>query len=194
MSAILLCLCLAQTARAQFNEYAVPDKYLQYVPGAAALFLPFTGVEAGHSWFWDRAIVAGVGFLAESAIVNSIKYTVRETRPDGSADNSFPSGHTATAFLGAEMVRCELGWGWGAGAYAVATSVAVLRVYHQRHWWWDVAAGAGAGVLSAHIGYWLLQPVKDLFGIRMPERVRVAAVPAIDPYSGTFCASLAMTF
>ena len=80
-------------------------------------------------------------------------------RPDGSANNSFPSGHTATTFMGAELVRIEYGdespW-YSVGAYAVATTVGVLRVYNERHWFTDVFAGAGVGILSARIGHWLL--------------------------------------
>ncbi|MBQ1177891.1 MAG: phosphatase PAP2 family protein, partial [Bacteroidaceae bacterium] len=71
----------------------------------------------------------------------------------------FPSGHTATTFMGAELVRIEYGdehpW-LAAGAYTLATAVGVLRVYNDRHWFTDVFAGAGVGILSARIGYWLL--------------------------------------
>ncbi|MDE6694481.1 MAG: phosphatase PAP2 family protein, partial [Bacteroidales bacterium] len=40
--------------------------------------------------------------------------------------------------------------------YTVATSVAFLRMYNNRHWLNDVIAGAGIGILSARIGYWML--------------------------------------
>lgn len=36
--------------------------------------------------------------------VNTIKYTAQVDRPDKSARNSFPSGHTAVAFMGAEFL------------------------------------------------------------------------------------------
>ena len=32
----------------------------------------------------------------------------------------------------------------------------VLRIYNNRHWLNDVLAGAGIGILSARIGYWML--------------------------------------
>ena len=116
-----------------------------------------------------------------------------EERPDGSAFNSFPSGHSATAFMGAELVRHEYGWGWGGAAYALATSVAVLRVVHQRHWWWDTLAGAGVGILSANIGYWLMEPVENLLGISKPAG-QIALCPTVDPMSGAVCATFAMRF
>jgi len=193
--AILFAILICEPCRAQFNEYAVPDMYLQYVPHAATLFLPVCGVKnVEHPWIWDRVIVVGWGIASSTLICNGLKLVIREERPDKSAMNSFPSGHTATAFSGAEIVRHEFGWGWGAGAYAVATSVAVLRVVHNRHFVWDTIAGAGIGILSANIGYWLLQPTKNLFRIKTPERMKVALAPSVDPYSGVICASLAVTF
>ena len=107
----------------------------------------------------DRSLERVTSYVALGAIVNSIKYTVREPRPDGSANNSFPSGHTATTFMGAELVRIEYGddspW-YSVGAYTVAIAVGALRVYNNRHWFTDVFAGAGVGILSARIGYWML--------------------------------------
>ena len=190
--AVLTALCLAVPSRAQINEYAYPDMYLQYVPAVADLGLGLAGVRSEHV-FWDRVIAGGIGFASEIILVNSVKDLVHEMRPDGSSPNSFPSGHTATAFLGAELVRHEYGWGWGAGAYAVAASVAVLRVVHQRHWWWDTLAGAGAGILCANIGYWLLEPAKDLLGIRTTAG-QMGFCPTVDPYSGALCASFSLRF
>ena len=118
---ILSILILCNVARAQFNEYAVPEKYLQYVPIAVDFAFPLVGVKAEDP-FVDRLVAGAVGFLSEAVIVNTLKYTIKEPRPDGSANNSFPSGHSATAFLGAELVRHEYGWGWGAGAMRLRTA------------------------------------------------------------------------
>ena len=86
----------------------------------------------------------------------SLKHTTRVLRPDGSTRNSFPSGHTAHAFLAASIVHTEFRhkspW-YGIGAYSVASSVAALRMLNNRHWQSDVFAGAGIGILSAHLGY-----------------------------------------
>ena len=185
-------LLLTAPLKAQFKETAVPDYYLQYVPLVTGVGLGWTGVSAEHRGL-DRVMVAGVGFVSEAVIVNALKYTVKEQRPDGSAHNSFPSGHSATAFLGAEIVRHEYGWGWGAGAYAVATGVAALRVYHKRHYWWDTAAGAACGVLSANIGYWMLPPLHRL--LHIPEdSVEVSLAPCYDPLSGSFGPAFSFRF
>ena len=86
----------------------------------------------------------------------AVKYLSQETRPDGSDNLSFPSGHTAQAFLAASIVHTELRdksqW-YGVGAYAIATSVAALRMINNKHWQSDVVAGAGFGILSAHLAY-----------------------------------------
>lgn len=134
------------------------DDYLQYAPSASVYGLSLLGADAKHNYV-DRTLELAVSYVAVGVMVNAIKYTVREPRPDGSANNSFPSGHTATTFMGAELVRIEYGdespW-YSVGAYAVATTVGVLRVYNERHWFTDVFAGAGVGILSARIGHWLL--------------------------------------
>ena len=134
------------------------DDYLQYVPLGAVYGLSLLGAEAKHSYV-DRTFEMATAYIALGVMVNAIKYTVRAPRPDGSAFNSFPSGHTATTFMGAEMVRIEYGdtspW-YSVGAYTAAITVGVLRVYNKRHWFTDVFAGAGIGILSARIGYWML--------------------------------------
>ncbi len=138
------------------------DDYLQYLPLASIYGVSLLGEEAKNSYL-DRTLELVTSYVALGVMVNGIKYTVREPRPDGSANNSFPSGHTATAFMGAELVRLEYGdespW-YTIGAYSVATCVGLLRVYNNRHWVTDVVAGAGVGILSARIGHWLLPYTK----------------------------------
>ena len=89
------------------------------------------------------------------ASVYSVKVLTNIDRPDGTP-TAFPSGHTAQAFLAASIVHTELRakspW-YGIGAYTIATSVAVLRMINDRHWESDVFAGAGFGILSAHLAY-----------------------------------------
>ena len=144
-----------------------------------------------------------VSVLALTVITRTMKAVIDSPRPIGDS-RSFPSGHTGTVFTGAELVRMEYGWGWGAGAYAVAAAVGVMRMYNGAHWLSDVLAGAGIGILSAHIGRWLLDPAKRLFGIpdtqwgsgRRKDRPAPTAgvVSSVDPYSGALCMGLALRF
>lgn len=91
----------------------------------------------------------GLALLRTGAMTYGLKYTVEEERPNGE-DGSFPSGHTAVTFAGAEFIRKQYGWGWGAPAYAAAGFVGWSRVATDDHWWHDVLAGAAIGVLSNH--------------------------------------------
>ncbi len=129
------------------------DDYIQYLPVASAALLGCAGVRARHP-FWERTLVIGTSYAALGVLVNATKLCVDEKRPQFRSTNSFPSGHTSTAFMGAELVRIEYGKWYGLGAYAVATCVGFMRLYNGNHWLHDVIAGAGFGILSARIGAW----------------------------------------
>lgn len=150
------------------------DDYVQYVPVAFYLTLDFMGLEAKHS-FGERVAVAAVTYISVTALSQGIKYIVREPRPYSGTRNSFPSGHTMTVFAGAELVRSEYGWGVGMGAYALAATVGFMRLYNGRHWFNDVLAGAGFGILSARIGYWMLPLNRHIFKIPRKGQAMVAS-------------------
>lgn len=72
------------------------------------------------------------------------------------SNGSFPSGHTAHAFLAATIVHNEYKDKhpvYGIAAYTIATSVAVFRMVNDKHWQSDVLVGAGVGIMSAHLAY-----------------------------------------
>jgi len=107
-------------------------------------------------------------YLIMSSTVLTLKSTIKTERPDKTSNNSFPSGHTATAFAGAEFMWQEYKdqsiW-YGISGYVVATGTGLFRMYNNRHWLTDVAAGAGIGILSAKIAYWINPYVKNkIFG------------------------------
>jgi membrane-associated phospholipid phosphatase len=140
---------LFPTYRTSVDDYLIFAPYLEL--GAVAL----AGVESRN----DRINVGLVVLKSELIMVAStfaVKYLVAEERPNKSDNLSFPSGHTAQAFLAASIVHNEFRdksqW-YGVGAYAIATSVAALRMINNAHWQSDVVAGAGFGILSAHLGY-----------------------------------------
>ena len=84
------------------------------------------------------------------AVTYALKYSVHEERPNGEDSHSFPSGHAAVTFAGAEFIRKEYGWSWGIPAYVAATFVGFSRVNAREHYTWDVLSGATIGVLSNH--------------------------------------------
>lgn len=159
------------------------DDYLQYAPVATYFGLDLLGAEAKHS-FKEQAATAATAYIIMAVLVNGIKYTVQEPRPGSGARNSFPSGHTATAFTGAELIRLEYGNGYGIAAYGITTAgVAFMRLYNDRHWLNDIVAGAGIGILSANIAYWMLPWERKLFGWDNSSRQRIALMPT---YNTTF--------
>lgn len=165
------------------GHYFRADDYLQYLPVVSHLGLSLLGAKAKHSYV-ERICVLGTSYAAMGILVNAMKYTVKERRPGGSSRNSFPSGHTATAFMGAELVRMEYKdaslW-YGVGAYAIACGVGFLRLYNERHWCNDVLAGAGIGILSARVGYWLLPFERKLFRLDRKKRaVNIVVCPYYD--------------
>lgn len=136
------------------------DDYLQYDPIVA--YFGLAGVKTRHN-FLERTIVAATSYLVMAAIVNTMKFSIPVLRPDGSAWNSFPSGHTATVFTGAHLLFREYKsvspW-IGVAGYAVATATGAMRILNRRHWLSDVVTGAGIGIASVEVAY-LLLPLFD---------------------------------
>lgn len=139
------------------NDWKFSESYVQYAPTAAYAVLDLTPVAAASD-FWDRSSELVVANVFNWGITQILKRAVHEQRPDGTAFNSFPSGHTATAFVGAELLRHQYGWGAGAAGYACGIYTGAMRAVHERHWWWDTVGGAVLGIGSAHIAI-ALQPV-----------------------------------
>lgn len=133
------------------------DDYLQYAPAALTLGLKACGYESRSGW--GRMIVSDAFSAAIMAgAVNGLKYSVGRLRPDGSRRNSFPSGHTATAFMTATMLHKEYGWRspwFSIGGYTAAAVTGVSRILNNRHWLSDVIAGGAIGIGSVHLGYFI---------------------------------------
>lgn len=132
------------------------DDYTQYFGPALTVGLKLGGYEGRSDW--PRLLAsAAMSYGLMAALVNGIKYTAKEMRPDGSQANSWPSGHTATSFVGATLLHKEYGltrspW-FSVAGYGVATATGVMRVLNNRHWVSDVMSGAGIGILSTELGY-----------------------------------------
>ena len=132
------------------------DDYTQFFGPAMVVGLKIGGVEGRSDW--PRLLASSaLSYGIMAAFVNGIKYTAKEMRPDGSTANSWPSGHTATSFVGATILHKEYGltrspW-YSVAGYGVATATGVMRVLNNRHWISDVMSGAGLGILSTEFGY-----------------------------------------
>lgn len=133
------------------------DDYTQYLPAAVMFGLKSCGVESRSSWK-EMLLSDAISVSIMASLVNGLKYTIKKERPDGSSKKSFPSGHTATAFMTATMLHKEYGHKspWiSVGAYSCATLTGFTRQLNTRHWMSDVIVGAGIGILSVELAYLL---------------------------------------
>lgn len=96
----------------------------------------------------------GMSMLGTLLTVQSLKQTTRQKRPDyesGDSRDSFPSGHTASAFAGAAYIHRRYGFSLAAVPYALAAFVGYSRVEAGEHHPRDVVGGA----LIAGFSSWL---------------------------------------
>ncbi len=117
------------------------------VVGSVALGVLFPG-EGRNGWdnLWETAEVMAVNAIVTTAI----KRLVPRRRPGG-GNNSFPSGHTSTAFAAASLIYDNSGGTIGVPAYGLAALTGYSRMEARRHYPSDVLAGAAIGILSAQI-------------------------------------------
>jgi|GEM_PF-3072365 len=145
------------------NFYTPLDNYIQYIPAVAAYatgFIP--GTKPRHAngrrlWMFVQAQVF------TSLSVMAIKHYSQVLRPNGDDYHSFPSGHTAQAFMGATFFDMEYPnqmRGVKIGLYAMAGLTGALAVMNDRHWAGDVLFGAGLGMLSVRMLFWSEQRFK----------------------------------
>lgn len=145
------------------NDYHNPiDDYAQYVPIAELYIADILGVKSKNHWF-DQTKYLFISNLISGIITHGLKNTVNKTRPDGSGNNSFPSGHTSFAFTNATVLFYEfqdtsplLAY----SGYAFSTATATFRVLNNRHWVSDVLVGAGIGMLVTNLVYYF-EPLKS---------------------------------
>jgi membrane-associated phospholipid phosphatase len=83
-------------------------------------------------------------------LVEVLKSSTHEMRPNGKDDKSFPSGHAAVAFSAAQYLQMRGGWEYGVPAYVLATAVGYSRVRSNEHYWKDVVAGAMLGASASY--------------------------------------------
>jgi membrane-associated phospholipid phosphatase len=127
---------------------SAPADTVESLGNVGAIALPASGllVAAVHH-DGKGAVQLAEAYGTAMAVVYILKPTVDRTRPDGGSQ-SFPSGHSASAFAGAAFLQRRYGWRYGVPAYAVATFVAWSRVEAKRHWTSDVVAGGAIGIAT----------------------------------------------
>ncbi|GHT60973.1 hypothetical protein FACS189451_02040 [Bacteroidia bacterium] len=138
------------------------DDIAQLVVAPSLFVFDALGDEKHHPV--DQFLVTVLSYGMTVLPVRFIKNHYSSLRPYG-GNNSFPSGHTATAFVGSHVIFKEFKdtnpWIAYSG-YAMGVFVAGSRVAHDKHWVSDVMAGAGIAILSTELAYWLYFPVRNL--------------------------------
>jgi hypothetical protein len=167
------------------DEKLTIDDFSQYLPMASIYGLSALGVKSKNSTK-DKTIILATSYILMGLTINAFKQTASVERPDGTSYNSFPSGHTATAFMGAELMYQEYKdvsvW-YGVSGFVVAAGTGVFRMYNNRHWLTDVVAGAGIGILSAKAGYWLYPITSKWFTKKNSTNTKTVMVPFHDGHN-----------
>ncbi|MHA8108886.1 phosphatase PAP2 family protein [Aquirufa sp. A-Brett2-W8] len=137
------------------------DDYIQYGPAAIYVGLNMAEFKNKEEAF-DQAGVFLLGTGIYVATTQGLKALVIEARPDGE-ENTFPSGHTATAFFGATVLAHEFRDThpeFVIAGYTLATATGALRIANNKHWVTDVLMGSAIGIASAELAYILYPKVR----------------------------------
>ena len=142
---LLLLLCAgANTANAQScdNLRDAGDVLTWALPLAAA------GVTA-LKWDGEGALQLTRTIVFTGAAAGTFKQIGDKTRPDaGTSRQSFVSGHSAGAFMGASYLQTRYGKWYGIPAYSLAILTAYSRTCAQKHFQDDVLGGAMVAMFS----------------------------------------------
>jgi membrane-associated phospholipid phosphatase len=156
---------LQKNANNLFGEdfHSNADNFLPFVP-VAQIYLGKTFGFNPKNNFKQQTINIVVANAIGAAVFTTLKYTVKEERPDQSDNLSFPSGHTSIAFTNAAILYYEYKdsnlW-YASSGFLFATATGILRIANNKHYTSDVLAGAGIGLASGLIvSYW--NPFKSL--------------------------------
>lgn len=132
-----------------FDEYS---KYGDYFGQGIPNIIYFLGMWS-HFYFTksdrskDRSLMMFKTSFYSTVLTHTLKLMWQEPRPDSpNQKDSFPSGHTTSAFAFASMIGMEHGFYWGTAAYLAATYAGFSRINDNRHRINDVVAGASIGM------------------------------------------------
>ena len=138
------------------------DDWLQWAPSTSVYALDAAGVRLKHR-FREHLLLDAGSIIITGGAGFVMRKVSEQIKGFDIVDTQFPSGHTANAFRGAEMLRQEMSgrhpllqW----SGYLVAGLVAGSRLMRGEHYLSEVVAGAGLGILSTKITYGLFHRIK----------------------------------
>jgi len=142
LNIFVVCLMLTQNVWAKKTVEKIGD-YMQVIVPAYAFGMAMNEDD------WVGAKQFAYSFATMEASVYSLKYLVKERRPNKADNRSFPSGHTASAVSGAAFIHGRYGIKRAAVPYLMSGFTAYSRIVANKHFWWDTLAGATiAGLIS----------------------------------------------
>jgi len=149
---LLLSLLLSSQLVAKSNTEALGDILAAAIPLTAYGTTLIKSDTEGQYQFYKS-------YGATMATTYALKYTVKEKRPDTNNEDSFPSGHTASAFAGASFIHQRYGLKYAVLPYLAAAYTGYSRVHSNKHFTRDVVAGAALATLSS---WYFVEPYKNL--------------------------------
>ena len=162
------------------NYINLGDDYIRYLPTVSAYALSAFGFKSKHRLI-DRTVILAISYITSDFVVFNTKKLTKSPRPNGRTTTntgySFPSQHTAMAFVAATFLDHELGYisPWiSVGGYLTAGYVGYARVARDAHWTSDVLMGAAVGIVTTHACYLAYDGVLKLF----PKNLTM--VPIVD--------------
>jgi membrane-associated phospholipid phosphatase len=180
-----------QDIRNEFNpnrKISNIDDIIVISPIAAVYGLDVLGVKAKNNFVNRTVVLATASTFVISAVVLT-KNNVNARRPVGKSKASFPSGHTAMAFMSAEFLHQEYKhhspW-YSVAGYSIAGFTGFMRLYNDKHWLSEVAAGAAIGILGTKMAYWLQPTIQNaIFKQSNNERDKHYKILIAPSYTGS---------
>jgi membrane-associated phospholipid phosphatase len=157
-----------------------------FVAPVAALFLA-AGRFSSDSRFRAVTYDTAQALAVTGGWTFAFKSAAHRTRPDGSDQMSFPSGHASTAFAWATVANHHYGSRVGVPAYAVASLIGISRLEKNKHNVSDVLAGAT-------IGFIVGRTVVREDGEPLARKPRFTLAPATDAQGHGLGLSLNLAF
>ena len=137
--------------------FSKAENYFQFAPILQVYAGQYLGFEPKNN-IKQQTINIVVANAITGVIAIAGKRSFLETRPDKTDQNSFPSGHTATAFTNASLLFYEYKnsniW-YASSGYLFAVTTGFFRIAKNKHYTSDVLAGAGTGIgVGMAVSYW----------------------------------------
>lgn len=110
----------------------------------------------------------GLALGLTAGLSQTLRWSVTERSPDGTSASSLPSMHSSLAFMGATVLSREYGHisPWiTIGGYTAATGTQMLRIGRNANWMNDIFLGAGIGVVSTQLAYYITDRIIGRKGI-----------------------------